>query len=84
MCIRDRALTGELNDVEYRTHPVFGLEMPKTCPDVPNAVLNPRDTWRNEEDYDKMAAKLAKLFNDNFKKYENKASKGIMAAAPVV
>lgn len=78
------ALNGELSDVEYRTHPVFGLEMPRTCPDVPNAVLNPRDTWRNEADYDKTAANLAKLFTDNFKKYAAKATKAIIAAGPKV
>jgi len=35
------ALTGKLNKVEFHNHPIFGLAMPKTCPDVPNAVLNP-------------------------------------------
>ncbi len=76
------ALTGELNKVEYQTHPVFGLEIPMTCPDVPNAVLNPRDTWRNEEDYDKMAEDLALRFIKNFQKYADKAAPEIKAAAP--
>jgi len=31
------ALNGVLNKVEYRTHPVFGLKIPTSCPDVPNA-----------------------------------------------
>ena len=77
------ALTGQLNKVDYHTHPVFGLSMPKTCPDVPNAVLNPRDTWRNEEEYDKTANNLASLFAENFKKYSDKASKEIVSAGPV-
>ena len=76
------ALNGELSKVEYQTHPVFGLEIPKTCPDVPNALLNPRDTWRNEEEYDKMANDLAFLFINNFKKYADQASDEIKAAAP--
>ena len=63
------ALDGELNDVEYRTDEVFGLHSPCTCPDVPNAILNPRDTWRNEGEYDAAAAKLAALFDANYKKY---------------
>ncbi len=78
------ALEGNLNDVEYRTHPVFGLEMPVTCPDVPNAMLNPRDTWRNEADYDVVANKLANLFVNNFEQYAAKANDEIMAAAPKV
>ncbi len=77
------ALTGQLNKVDYHTHPVFGLSMPKSCPDVPNAVLNPRDTWRNEEEYDKTANNLANLFAENFKKYSDKASKEIVSAGPV-
>ena len=78
------ALNGELNHVEYRTHPIFGLAMPKSCPDVPNAVLNPRDTWKNEEDYDKVANELAVLFANNFKKYSDKATADIVNAGPVL
>lgn len=76
------ALTGVLNKVEYRTQPVFGLAIPKTCPDVPNAVLNPRDTWRNEEEYDKVAEDLALRFIKNFKQYADQASAEILSAAP--
>jgi len=77
------ALEGELNKVDYHTHPIFKLSMPKTCPDVPNAILNPRDTWRKEAEYDKIALNLAKLFTNNFKKYADKASKEILNASPV-
>ncbi|MEM1321458.1 MAG: phosphoenolpyruvate carboxykinase (ATP) [Bacteroidota bacterium] len=78
------ALNGKLNDVEYRKHPVFGLEIPVSCPDVPNAILNPRDTWRNEDKYDVMANKLAELFINNFNAYADKADESIIAAAPRV
>ncbi|MEO1436777.1 MAG: phosphoenolpyruvate carboxykinase (ATP) [Bacteroidota bacterium] len=78
------ALKGQLNNVEYREHPIFKLAMPKTCPDVPNAILNPRDTWRNEEDYDTKAKHLAELFINNFKKYEAQSSEQIQAAGPVL
>lgn len=78
------ALTGELKDVAYRTDPIFHFEVPTNCPDVPNAILNPRDTWRNGEDFDKAAAKLANLFNENFKRYAEKTSAEILAASPKV
>jgi len=78
------AITGKLNDIEFDRHPVFGLEYPKTCPDVPNAVLNPRDTWRNEEEYDAKANHLAKLFINNFEKFSDKANEDIVKAGPVV
>ena len=56
-------------DVPYRTDAFFGLHSPTKCPDVPNAILNPRDTWRNEDEYDAAAEKLAGLFKQNYEKY---------------
>jgi phosphoenolpyruvate carboxykinase (ATP) len=78
------ALNHELESVEYQTHPIFGLHMPRTCPDVPNAILNPRDTWRNEDEYDKVALNLAKQFAKNFEKFADKASDAIAKAGPKV
>ena len=78
------ALNGNLDKVEYHKHPNFKIEIPKSCPDVPNAVLNPRDTWRNEEEYDEEAAKLVKLFHSNFDKYEKESGPEISNAGPVL
>ncbi|MEM1359049.1 MAG: phosphoenolpyruvate carboxykinase (ATP) [Bacteroidota bacterium] len=77
------ALNGELNEVPYVDDPNFGLAVPQKCPDVPNALLNPRDTWRNEEEYDVAARKLAELFADNFKVYAPAAAPEVLAAGPV-
>ena len=71
------ALNGILDDVEFQTEPAFGLSVPTACPDVPNALLYPRDTWPNEEDYDNQAKKLVALFKENFNAYEAFASKEI-------
>jgi len=76
------ALEGQLSKVEYHKHTSFGLEIPRSCPDVPNAILNPRDTWRNEEDYDVTCQKLVELFHQNFKKYEGEAGASIAKAGP--
>lgn len=76
------ALTGRLSTVEYGKMPIFNLAIPKACPDVPNAILNPRDTWRNEEEFDVEAKKLALLFKANFDKYKDQASAAIVAAGP--
>ncbi len=64
------ALNGELNEVEYTNDNPFGFSIPSECPDVPSEVLNPRDTWRDKDAYDKMADNLLNLFNENYKKYE--------------
>ena len=78
------ALNGSLKKVEYRKHPVFNMMMPCTCPDVPEELLNPRNTWKNKNEYDEQAKMLAGLFVKNFKTYESKVSKEILAAAPIV
>lgn len=76
------ALEGLLSDVEYQEHPIFGLQMPKTCPNVPNEVLNPRDTWKDKEAYDVKAKELALFFKNNFKKFEEYANEEIMNGGP--
>lgn len=65
------AMAGELDDVEYQRHPIFGMHFPVSCPDVPSELLNPVKTWPSQEAYDEQANKLAKAFDENFKKYES-------------
>lgn len=76
------ALRGELNQVEYIIHPVFGLAMPTTCPNVPNEILNPSQTWSDVSAYQATANKLAEQFNENFKKFAEFANEEIIQAAP--
>lgn len=76
------ALNGDLENVEYNTHRVFGLKMPATCPNVPSEVLNPRLTWDDEDTYMDKAYDLATKFNKNFEKFEEGASEELLAAAP--
>jgi phosphoenolpyruvate carboxykinase (ATP) len=77
------ALNGELAGVGFEQHPVFGLQMPTTCPNVPSEILNPRNTWGNAADYDKKANELAQKFIKNFEQYAEGVSPEILAAAPV-
>jgi len=76
------AMRGDLDDVEYVPHVIFGLLKPQSCPGVPPEVLNPRTTWTDTEAYDKQALTLANLFVNNFKQYEDQASEEILSAAP--
>ncbi|MGM0496862.1 MAG: phosphoenolpyruvate carboxykinase (ATP) [Bacteroidota bacterium] len=69
----DAALNGDLEDKEFRHNELFHLNVPLECPGVPNKILSPRDTWSNNEDYEKQAQKLAKEFSDAYdKSYGNK------------
>ncbi len=76
------ALRGELEQVSYENHEVFGLAMPTTCPNVPAEILNPKNTWEDKNSYDQKANKLAASFVENFKQYEEYANDEIMDAAP--
>jgi phosphoenolpyruvate carboxykinase (ATP) len=76
------ALNGGLDHVAFEKHPVFGMEIPTTCPGVPNEVLNPRNTWSDKANYDAKAMSLAKEFIQNFEKYTDQASAEIVAAGP--
>ena len=78
------ALNGQLDTVGYRTHPVFNVDVPATCPDVPASVLDPRSTWSDPKGYDNQARKLAQMFVDNFKTFENDVAPSVKEAGPKV
>jgi phosphoenolpyruvate carboxykinase (ATP) len=75
-------LEGKMDHVGYRTHSIFGAEMPLTCPNVPSEILSPRETWKDDKAFYKQANDLARKFNNNFKKFEEFANEEIMAGAP--
>jgi phosphoenolpyruvate carboxykinase (ATP) len=62
------ALTGEFEKTSFQTHEIFGVAIPEQCPNVPEAILNPRNTWEDKEQYDKKAYSLSKLFEENYLK----------------
>jgi phosphoenolpyruvate carboxykinase (ATP) len=76
------ALSGQLDNVKYAVDPFFNLEVPQSVPGVPSEVLNPRNTWKNTAEYDEQAAKLARMFTDNFKTFEAEAAPDVAAAGP--
>ncbi len=75
-------LDGSLATVEFQEHPILGLRMPKSAPNVPSEVLNPRDTWADTSAYDSKAKHLATLFRDNDAKFE--ITDAVRAAGPKV
>lgn len=76
------ALDGTLNDVEWSTDRRFRFEIPRSCPGVPDDILDPRRTWDDESEYDAMADKLALMFSSNFDKFAAGCSDEVRAAAP--
>ncbi|MGB7340970.1 MAG: phosphoenolpyruvate carboxykinase (ATP) [Phototrophicaceae bacterium] len=78
------ALNGELDEVEFVEDPFFGVMIPTSVPDVPDEILNPRDTWADKAAYDEKATALALMFRKNFKSFEDRASADILAGGPIV
>lgn len=75
---------GDLEDVPMVKDDVFGFEIPKECPNVPSEILMPKQTWDDKDAYDEQAVKLAKLFKENFKNFEEDSSEAIINAGPKV
>ncbi|MBU1049538.1 phosphoenolpyruvate carboxykinase (ATP) [Candidatus Bipolaricaulota bacterium] len=69
------ALSGALKNVAYDENVQFHVSIPKTCPDVPTKLLDPRKSWDDPVAYDARAVKLAKEFSAHFDKAYG--SKGI-------
>jgi len=77
-------LNGDLDNVDYEEHPIFGLQMPKYCPNVPTEILDPMNTWLQKGGYIKSAIQLAHYFHINFEKFESLASEEIMNGGPLI
>jgi phosphoenolpyruvate carboxykinase (ATP) len=80
----DAILDGSINDVEFKTDPVFGFEVPVSLHGVDSQLLNPRSTWSDADAYDEAEKKLAKMYVDNFKKYEGVGSEDYTQYGPKV
>ena len=81
--IIDAILSGAINKAPTKKIPYFGFEVPTELPGVDPAILDPRDTYANAEEWNKKAVDLAGRFVKNFKKYEtNKAGEALVKAGP--
>lgn len=75
------ALEGSLAGVEYRKDPNFGFDVPVAVTGVADILLDPRRTWDNPASYDRQAAKLVKMFAENFEQYLPYIDEDVKAAA---
>ena len=77
-------LNGDLDKVDYDQHPIFGLHMPKYCPNVPTEILDPMNTWLQKGGYISKAIQLAHSFHLNFEKFASEASEQIIEGGPLI
>ncbi len=77
------ALSGALDVVKYRHDDLFNLDIPTEVNGVPSEILDPKNTWTDKNSYEESAKKLAQMFIENFKKFEN-VSPEIINAGPKI
>ena len=82
--ILDAIHSGELARANLETYGTFNLRIPTACPGVPSDLLNPEKSWSGSTDFKSEVKKLAKLFVENFKKYEDEATPEVIQAGPEV
>jgi phosphoenolpyruvate carboxykinase (ATP) len=78
------ALDGKLNNVKYKRDLIFGFEVPMTCPDIPDDVLDPSSSWGDKAEYDRRYKDLASRFVQNFAKFADETSQDVIDAGPKV
>lgn len=76
------ALEGRLSDVPYRRDRLFNFEVPTTCPEVPQEVLDPSGTWGNKDEYWKKYDALAARYIENFKLFAQGCPPEVAASGP--
>lgn len=77
-------LEGELENKGFTTDPIFGLHMPESCPNVPDELLNPINTWERKSDYIQKAIQLANSFHLNFEKFSQEATLEMLEGGPLI
>jgi phosphoenolpyruvate carboxykinase (ATP) len=59
------AINNDLASVNWYRDEIFHLEIPESCPNVPDELLNPALTWSDRQEYLEKANYLAGLFEEN-------------------
>jgi phosphoenolpyruvate carboxykinase (ATP) len=78
------ALEGSLEQMPFEADPIFGFEVPRQCPDVPDYVFKPRTSWQRPERYDAQANRLAQLFREKFAPFADRTTEAVRNAMPKV
>ncbi len=74
--------SGIIDEGEFYHDERFNLDVPVSCPGVPDALLNPKNTWSNPAAYEKAADELARMFEDNVAKRHPNMAENVRQAGP--
>ena len=77
------ALSGKLANTEMRKDPNFGFSVQVKVDGINEQILDPKQTWHSESDYDAQAKKLVQMFISNFTKFESDVEENVKASGPI-
>lgn len=81
--IIDSILDGSIDQEPTFQLPTFNLNVPKSLPNVNSAILDPRNTYDDKQQWDIKAHHLAELFIKNFEAFtDTKAGAELVKAGP--
>lgn len=80
--IIDAIHDGSFNGVDLKEDSAFGFMIPQSCPNVPDDILDPINTWEDKSAYEKTRKKLVDLFRNNFNQFEKEVNPAIVNAGP--
>ncbi|MFO7934931.1 MAG: phosphoenolpyruvate carboxykinase (ATP) [Bacteroidales bacterium] len=82
-CIIDSILDGSVDRAETTTIPYFNLEIPVDVTGVDCQILDPRNTYKDRDEWDRRARDLAKKFIENFRQFtDTEEGRRLVAAGP--
>jgi phosphoenolpyruvate carboxykinase (ATP) len=77
-------LSGGLDGIPFDIDPIFNVQVPRSCPGIPDELLKPRGTWESSAAFDEMAKKLASMFTENFNQFADAVPKAVVLAGPLL
>ena len=80
------ANTGELDKLNrgyYKIHPTFKVNVPVTCPNVPDDMLDQEMIWSDKELFYQKQNQLVSYFKENFSKFKDFASDETIQGGPL-
>lgn len=81
--IIDAILNGSIEKAPTKNIPILNLTAPTELPNVNNAILDPRDTYKNKKEWEEKAIDLAGRYIENFEKYTDiPEGKSLVKAGP--
>jgi len=83
--IIDAIISGEIETAETKTIPFLNLTVPTKLPNVSTGILDPRDTYKNEDEWERKAKDLSARYIQNFEQYtDTDEGKRLVTAGPTL